>query len=151
MPTYAAGTDVPSDRSLAEIKSTLSRYGADAFAYLEANDRAAIEFVVHNRRVRFVVPLPDRRAEQFTKTPTGRDRSPTQAQKEYEQAIRQRWRALALYVKATLEAVESSIVEFDTAFLGSFVLGDGRTVAEAVVDNPELIFGGQLALGSGES
>lgn len=48
--------------------------------------------------------------------------------KEWEQACRQKWRALALVVKAKLEAVESGISEFEEEFLAHIVLPDGQTV-----------------------
>ncbi len=59
MSRYAENTKVPVDRSRAEIERTLERYGADAFAYATTADRAMVEFSAHNRRVRFLLPLPD--------------------------------------------------------------------------------------------
>lgn len=62
-------------------------------------------------------------------TPTGRrTRSDDAAEKAWEQATRQRWRALHLVVKAKLEAVESGITVFDDEFLAHIVLPDGGTV-----------------------
>lgn len=53
--------------------------------------------------------------------------------KEWEKAVRQRWRALALLVKALLESVESDIVTFEQAFLPYTVVpGTGMTVAEHI-------------------
>lgn len=129
---YAAGTDVSSDRSRAEIERTLTRYGARAFSYGWQDDQAAIQFVAHERRIRFVLPLPGRDDREFTLTPTGRDRSRSAAEQAYEQAVRQRWRALALMVKAKLEGVESGIVSFEDEFLAHTVLPSGRTVAEEI-------------------
>lgn len=94
-----------------------------------------LAFVANGRQVRFVLPLPDRDAPEFTKTPTGRDRSASAANEAYEQAVRQRWRALALVIKAKLEAVDTGIVDFTSEFLAHLVLpgGGGETVGEAVV------------------
>lgn len=128
MSRYAQKTDVTSDRSRAEIERTLQRYGADQFAYGWDGDRAMIEFRAHNRRIRFVLDLPDRDAPEFTKTPTGKTRAAAAAEREWEQAGRQRWRALALVVKAKLEAVEAGISEFEAEFLANIVLPDGSTV-----------------------
>ncbi len=47
--------------------------------------------------------------------------------------MRQRWRALALVIKAKLEAVASGIVTFDEEFYAHMILPDGRTVYQATV------------------
>lgn len=130
MGTYASNTDVSSDRSRSEIERTLERYGATHFGYMSEPGRALVAFQKNGRQVRFIVPLPDRTARNFTHTPTGRVASPSAAQGAYEQAVRQRWRALALVVKAKLEAVESGIAEFDQEFYGYMVLPNGHTVYE---------------------
>jgi hypothetical protein len=49
---------------------------------------------------------------------------------EYEKATRQRWRALALVIKAKLEAVESGITIFEDEFLAHIVLPDGSTAGD---------------------
>lgn len=130
MGTYAAKTDVSSDRSRGEIERTLTRYGATHFGYMSEPGLATIAFQKDGRRVRFVLPLPDRQDRRFRLTPTGREASESAAQAAYEQAVRQRWRALALVIKAKLEAVESEIAVFDQEFYGYVVLPSGRTVYE---------------------
>jgi hypothetical protein len=141
MTRYAASTDVTSDRSRAEIERTLSRYGATQFMYGYDQTRAIVGFQINNRQVRFVLPLPDRSAREFTHTPT-RNQKRTAAQREaaYEQAVRQKWRALNLVIKAKLEAVESGIVTFDAEFLAHLVLPNGRTVADEVVPMVETAY-----------
>lgn len=141
MPTYAKETQVPADRSRAEIERTLSRYGATAFAYGWQGTRAAIQFEIHNRRYRIALPLPDKSAPEFTRTPArGNRRSSDAAQAAWEQATRQRWRALALWVKAVLEASEAGIVTVEEA-LGPFVvLPDGSTVGEWLAPQLERIY-----------
>ena len=130
---YAESTTVPSDRSRAEIEKTLARYGATTFQYGWQQDRAAIGFVMSGRQIRFILPLPDRENPDFTRTPTGKSRTATAAEAAYEQAVRQRWRALALMVKAKLEAVASGIVTFEEEFLSHTVLPSGRTVAQEIM------------------
>jgi hypothetical protein len=128
---YAANTEVTSDKSRTEIERTLVRYGADQFAYGWANEQAMIGFRAHDRQVRFMLPLPDRNDDEFQFTPTKRDRrSVDAAEREWEKACRQRWRALALVVKAKLEAVESGITEFEDEFLAHIVLPDGSTAGQ---------------------
>jgi hypothetical protein len=51
--------------------------------------------------------------------------------------VRQRWRALALVIKAKLEAVEAGITIFEEEFLAHIVLPDGRTAGEYMVPQIE--------------
>ncbi len=131
---YATDTNVSSERSRAEIERILARWQAKSFMYGYDDTHAVIQFDTQNRRVRFVLPMPARDAREFTHTPSrGTLRSPAQTAEAYEKAVRQRWRALALVIKAKLEAIESGISSFDVEFLGQLVLPDGRTVADDVV------------------
>lgn len=135
MSRYAAKTTVTSDASRTEIERTLRRYGADQFSYgWEHSDErnfAVVSFRAHNRLIRFTLPMPDPDDRAFTHTPAkGMRRSASAAEKEYEQAVRQRWRALKLVVQAKLEAVESGIAEFEEEFLAYVVLPGGGTVGQ---------------------
>lgn len=130
--TYAANTSVSVENSRAEIERILTRYKATSFAYGWDQQRSLIEFAAQDRRVRFVLPLPDRGDEAFTTFTRGNSsirqkRTPEAAEKQWEQACRQRWRALALVIKAKLEAVEAGISEFEDEFLANIVLPDGST------------------------
>jgi hypothetical protein len=80
----------------------------------------------------FRLPLPDKNGQEFRITPGGRRKRTDAATYEaWEQACRQRWRALSLAIKAKLEAVECGITDFETEFLAHIVLPNGRgTVAE---------------------
>lgn len=129
---YAENTTVDSTKSRAEIERTLERYGANSFGYATQPGRAVVQFEMENRHVRFVVPLPDRDDKRFTLTPTGRKASPDQVSAKYEQAVRQKWRALALVVKAKLEAVEAGISVFEQEFLANIIMPGGKTVYENV-------------------
>jgi hypothetical protein len=62
----------------------------------------------------------------------GQRRSNAQAEAAYEQAVKARWRALMLVIKAKFEAIETGIVDFDAEFGMHFVLPSGRTVYEEV-------------------
>ena len=141
---YAARTDVSASKSRDEIERTLTRYGADQFMYgwdasaTGGGGSALVQFRMPVeapegapafRQVRFLIPMPDKRERRFTHHPRGK-RTPAAAEKEWEQATRQKWRALALVVKAKLEAVEAGLSELETEFLGHVVMPDGRTVAE---------------------
>lgn len=131
MSRYASKTSVDSNTSRAEIERTLSRYGADRFVYGWEEGAALIGFAMNGRQVRFFLPLPDKKERRFTHTEArGTLRSPEAQAKEYYQAVRQKWRALALVIKAKLEAVESGITEFEDEFLAHITLPDGRSVGD---------------------
>jgi hypothetical protein len=128
---YAENTEVPSDRSRNEIEATLRRYGATAFGYAWEPGTAAIMFEISSRRVRFRLPMPDPNARQFTHTEArGLRRSEAARDAAYEQAVRQSWRALALVIKAKLEAVAAGITSIEEEFMASTVLPSGSTVGE---------------------
>ena len=130
MNRYAASTDVSTSRSRDEIENTLCRYGATGFGYAWEGDAATVQFLLQRRHIRFVLPLPDRNAKEFTRSATGRPRIGAAAEKAWEQACRQAWRALALVIKAKLEAVEAKITTFDDEFMSAIVLPDGRTTGQ---------------------
>ena len=125
---YASKTGVSSDKSQSEIKKTLQLYGASSFAFIEEGRMAAIAFQANGRRIRMVVPLPD--PKDFEKSPAGKQWPKERALKAWEQAGRQRWRALALVVKAKLEAVESGVATFEAEFLPYTLLPNGKTAGE---------------------
>lgn len=127
---YAANTGVPVERSRGEVEKILARYGADGFAYARDDVRGTttIGFRAEGRCIKIVLPIPSR--QQFTHSETGRVRSQNSADSAWEAACRQGWRALALIIKAKLEAVASGIVTFDDEFMPYVVLPDGNTVGE---------------------
>lgn len=125
---YAEKTKVGSDKSKSDIEKILQRYGASSFMYGWQDTKAIVAFQMHNRHIKFILPMPDRNSNEFTKTDTGRDRSESSQLQAYEQSIRQKWRALTLVIKAKLEAVESGISEFESEFLANIILPDGQTV-----------------------
>jgi hypothetical protein len=134
MPTFAAETTVPADRSRSEIERTLTRYGAHAFMYGWQGSSAMVAFEAHNRRIRFILPMPDKSDPSITHTQHKKaylrtKLSDRQQEIRYDQQIRQRWRALALVIKAKLEAVEAGITTFEEEFLAHIMLPNGQTVA----------------------
>ncbi|GAA1048254.1 hypothetical protein [Arthrobacter russicus] len=139
MSKYAQNTSVDSATLRAEIERTLARYGASSFMYGWEAERAAIGFTAAGKQVRFVLPMPDREAREFTHTPAkGLRRDATGIAVEYERAVRQRWRALALVVKAKLEAVEAGIVTFEEEFFAHLVLPGGKTVFQEAAPAVEM-------------
>lgn len=131
---YAARTDVSSDRSRSEIEHTLRRYGAQGFAYGWLGATAIIGFQMKNRQIKFLLPMPDVNSKEFQLTPQRRtQRNQNQIEEAYEQAVRQRWRALSLAIKAKLEAVESGIASFETEFMAQIVLPNGQTMGDVYI------------------
>ncbi len=161
MSRYASQTQVPVERSRSEIERTLARYGAEQFVYGWDRVGAVIAFLVttesgQKRQVKFQLPLPDRADRDFTHHSRGR-RTETEIERRYEQACRQRWRALALVVKAKLEAVESGIATFEDEFLAYTMLPGGETVGQWLTPQLDDVYrSGQmpgvlpLALGPGD-
>lgn len=139
MAKYAAGTSVPIEQSKMEIERTVRRYGASGFASGWQGTRATIQFIIGakqaSRHIRFSMNLPDPTEKRFTTFIRGHHnahlRTPEGAYKEWEQACRQKWRALALLVKAKLEAVDAQISTVEEAFFADIVMPDGRTVYES--------------------
>jgi len=134
MSRFARDTRVSVDRSKAEIERVLMRYGAERFAYFTDTTAAAIAFKMRERAIRIRLPLPAEGA--FAVSEKGRDRAPAARRAEWERAVRQRWRALLLVVRAKLEAIESGISSFESEFLAYTVLPNGKTVEEQI--GPEL-------------
>ena len=94
-----------------------------------------VGFRINGFQVRMLLPLPNpedfRHYERKSGYSTRQvERAPEAAQKAYEQAERQAWRALLLVIKAKLEAVEAGITSIEQEFLPNMVLPDNTTVGE---------------------
>jgi hypothetical protein len=141
MSKYARDTSVSVEKSRMEIEQTVRRYGATGFASGWQGDRASLQFVIANRHIRFIMEFPSPSERRFTHT-KGRYQARTQiaATAAWEQACRQKWRALALLVKAKLEAVDAKISTVEEAFFADIVLPDGKTVYESARDNVRIAY-----------
>lgn len=142
MSRFAERTDVPADRSRADIERELIRYGANGFGYhwekREQRMFATIVFQFKERRIRLDLPMPTER-EVGTAS-------------KAEQATRQRWRALLLVIKAKLEAVESGISTLEHEFLANIITDNGRTIGEVVVPRlSEAVAAGRLLPAAGHT
>lgn len=128
MSRYAQQTLVSVEKSRTEIERTLTRYGADQFIYGWDRDQAVIGFRMHDKQVKFLLPLPDKDDPEFKFTPSKKyKRTDEDRVKAWEQACRSSWRALGLVVKAKLEAVEAGITSFEEEFLAHIVMVGGET------------------------
>lgn len=126
---YAQTTEVPVEKSRLEIERTLRKYGADAFAYAEEGRRVRLGFRMAGRQFRFELELPDPRSTRFTHSSRGA-RAPAVALAAWEQGCRSAWRALALVIKAKLEAVDAGISTLEDEFLANLILPNRETVGD---------------------
>ncbi len=123
---YAAGTNVPVEKTKMELERLLTRYGASHYGVMHSPLSAQVLFQAAGRNVRFDLRLPPVTSPEFRK---GR-RKPEDA---HGAEIRRRWRALAMVIKAKLEAVQSGITTFEEEFLAHLVLESGETVAQQMI------------------
>jgi hypothetical protein len=132
---YAVDTDVPVERTRAEIEKLIARHQCSAFmtGVDHLTRRAIVQFRAHERIVRFMLILPDPADKVFVRMKNGSIRTPQQREKACEQATRSKWRALLLVIKAKLESVESHIATFEEEFLAHIVMPNDRTVAENIL------------------
>lgn len=167
MSRYAEGTSVSVDRSRAEVERTLERFGATTFGYAwdrrtetychrckattgtacksaghstaeELREYAMLSFKLKDRAIRLDVPMPTQRE--------------VGSKANLEVRTRERWRAIALIVKAKLQAVEAGVDTIETAFLANVVTGDGRTVGQILIPRmSEAVQSGRLLPGAGET
>jgi hypothetical protein len=133
---YAAKTKVSSEKSEAEIRNTLKKFGANKYAYYEDDARIGFSFEYENRRIRIVVELPDPDADDIVYSPRNtsirQERSKELQLKVWQQECNRRWRALVLTIKAKLITVSEGIRTFEQEFLYDIVLPNNQTVGEYV-------------------
>lgn len=155
---YATTTEVPVERSKAQIEALLTKYGAQGYhtgwQAATADDPGwdAVEFMWKSKVIRFRVPRPSSTKADGKLQPWAVDRhgwklTDAKLQKAMDQHNRSRWRVLFLVIKAKLEAVEAGVSIFEDEFLSFIVTGSGRTVGEILL--PRLASGGQLQLEAG--
>ncbi|RKI08303.1 hypothetical protein D7Y15_26210 [Corallococcus sp. AB030] len=131
MGSYASRTSVPVAKTEMEIKELLRRHGATRTGFAEEEGRAVIMFEMQERRVQFTMPLPRRDELRFAEDSRGYTRTVESQRKLWEQACREKWRALLLTIKAKFVSVESQVETFEEAFLAHIVVpGAGGTLGQ---------------------
>lgn len=144
---YAKGTKVSIEATDQQIKAMLRKAGATAYATFEDDAGAKIAFRLNDLNIRMSLAMPDRWSTQFTKTSErGLARSEATAEKMWEQACRERWRALHLCVKAKLEAIDAGVETFEDAFLAHVQTDTGETVGERLRPQLDAIVAGGAPL-----
>ena len=140
MRLYAQHTGVPIERSRGEVEKTLTRYGADRFAYGWDGGTWVVGFRAHGKFLKFVVPVPDKKADGIATSPKGRRRRVAAIERIWDQECRRRWRSLSLAIKAKLEMVESGISTFEVEFLPYIILPSGETVGNWLAPQLDTIY-----------
>jgi hypothetical protein len=131
MSRYAQNTNVSIESSQQEVQKILRKYGADRFGTMEDRKAAYLMFEYQGLMIQITVPMPDKK--EFKTTEKGRVRKANQAQEAYHQAVRQRWRALVLAVKAKLEAVETGISTLEKEFMAFIMLPNGKSIGDTLI------------------
>ncbi len=137
--TYAKGTSVDAGRSKDEIERMFVRFGCDDYSYGTSIEKkiAYVSFKYANKKYLFDLSLPN--PDDFMTTKKGRDRVLSVARKEWEQAVREKWRLLAQMIKMTLLWIESGSETFERAFAGRLLTKSGKTIGDLILDDIEQI------------
>lgn len=136
MKRYASDTEVPVERSRQAIEQLLRIRKVEGYHTGWDVNRDIIEFLWRGKQIRFVLKRPT--LKDFTLSPNGYTRSARQCQQAFEQADRQRWRALYLVIRAKIEAVEAELAVFEEEFLAFIVVpGRNQTVGEILLPRLE--------------
>lgn len=131
MGQFASNTAVSPEKTQNDIRETLRKYGAGRFGIMEEDTKAHVMFEFNNLMIQLTVGLPDK--SEFMKTEAGRSRKKSAADEAYKQAIRQRWRALLLAIKAKLEAIECGISTIEKEFMAFVIMPDGRSLGDHLI------------------
>lgn len=124
---FAEGTEVPAERSRAELEKLFTQAGATDYGSGRSPERAWVMLRLGGRTVRlgFAMPTPAAFARHG-----GRSRTPREQQALCDAELRRRWRVLVLLAKAKLEVIASGDSTVEREFLADLVLPDNTTVAE---------------------
>lgn len=112
---YAWGTSVKVEKSMADIRRWIDRFGGEGFAYMEHADGTAwIGFAADGVTFKIPVPMGIR-----VQTAAGEQRE-----------LKRRWRVLEHHIKAAMIAVVENVGTPSQVFMRYAVLPDGRTMDE---------------------
>jgi hypothetical protein len=128
---FAEGTDVPVERSRAELETLLAKHGATSIGMLRDNDGVLIVFEMKGRRVKLAIANPKPEDHKFS--PAKQRRSPEQVQAAMGNEMKRRWRAMLLICKAKLELIASGGSAFEVEFMAHTMLPNGQTVGDVML------------------
>lgn len=121
--TYAKGTTVPKERTAGEIIAQLRSSGAVQTMFFDGDGGMGIAWSAEDATYQIRVPKPAPKKDRYGKT------EPASATAKEED---RRWRAMFLYVKAKLVAIDEGLVEYRQAFMAEIVTGDGQTLYDTM-------------------
>lgn len=116
MAKYAKTTTVAVSKSRTQIQDVLEGFGIDEFFFGTSVRGQGIGFKYEGRVYKYNVPLPEK-----TKGMT---------EKQYEQALRSRWRVLHMTLKMKLEEIMGGGIPFEDQFLAQMCLPNGSSVSD---------------------
>lgn len=129
---YASQTDVSIERSEAELKQTLKRYGCYDISSGEFRGQSFLVAHYAKRMIQINLVMPDRK--EFELRANGARQSPKQATLGYEKELRRQWRVMILLLKAKFEAVMARPEIFEWEFLAYLVdPSTNKTIGEQIV------------------
>ncbi len=128
---YAEKTKVPVGQTQAEIRRTLEKYKAGGFAFGEQPGLHMVSFLMSNRQIKIVVPMP------VIGSLKPNSKYVKWKEDEVAKEIRRRWRCLLITIKAKLECVESGITTLEQEFLAHIVLPNGQTMGQVAIPQIE--------------
>jgi hypothetical protein len=125
---YAEGTTVPVEKTRIEIERLLTKHGAAQHGIVSNVECgiAMVLFTMAGRQVRMRVPLPRLEEARSRRGASTRERQI----RLWEQASRERWRAVLLLVRAKLELIELGLSTIEREFLADIALPNGQTVGD---------------------
>lgn len=126
--SYAKNTTISVEDSQADIQNLLRKHGATKFG-IDYNHNAVL-FELNKRSIRINLPMPVR--DDYSITLAGQKRNDAQIDKMYDQAVKQKWRALLLIIRAKLEAIESGITTMEDQFLSYMLLPNGQLLGDYI-------------------
>lgn len=141
MSVFKKTTTIDAERTISEIAKMLVPRGATAIM-TEYDDQRRVSAVSFKMRVGgndagFRLPCEWKPVLTLLQEDPKLDRN----QKTEEQAIRTAWRIVHAWIEAQMALVDVSMVKMRTVFLPYLVMGDGKTLAEHVENDPKFLLG----------
>jgi hypothetical protein len=124
---YAENTEVPVERSKAEIEKLIARYGGSLISFGWRSEQVAVlGFRWRERMIKFEIRMPD--PKDYQRTARNLQRTRIQVQAAVDAETRRRWRVLLIRLKVKFETVDSEPDLWEEEFLANVLLPDGKTV-----------------------
>ena len=118
MAKYAKDTYVPVSKSKQQVQDVLKSFGVEEMFWGTSPRGDGIGFKYQGKVYKHNVTNPDR--------------SKFKTEKQYEQALRQRWRIFYMSLKMKLEEISEGGMSFEDQFLSMLALPDGSTMSNFI-------------------